>query len=128
METIYFREKEKIDQLLHILEDEKYDTPSPGHTRWDDLINSLQYQNRQIQYSEQEKKEIVAYINPKIAHWKAEERTALYSWWIATEVEENWEYGVNGVGYTEKHLGIKEHPEWLFFLCKKAIFHKSYDV
>ena len=56
---------------------------------------------------------LAIYINQKIANWPDEIKIIPEDWVFNIEVNENWEYGVNGVTYAEKLNGVNENAHWL---------------
>ena len=56
---------------------------------------------------------LALYIDQKIANWPDDIKIIPEDWVFNIEVNENWEYGVNGVTYNEKLNGVNEHAHWL---------------
>lgn len=56
---------------------------------------------------------IARYVDSKIAHWNEDCRIIPEEWVFNKEVNENWEYGVNGVSYAEKWNEPTYPGHWL---------------
>jgi hypothetical protein len=59
---------------------------------------------------------IARYVDSKISHWNDDCRIIPEEWVFNKEVNENWEYGVNGVSYSEKWDEPTYPGHWLVLL------------
>ena len=59
---------------------------------------------------------IARYVNSKITHWNDDCRIIPEEWVFNKEVNENWEYGVNGVSYAEQWSEPTYPGHWLVLL------------
>lgn len=59
---------------------------------------------------------IAHYVDSKITHWNDDCRIIPEEWVFNKEINENWEYGVNGVSYAEKWSEPTYPGHWLVLL------------
>lgn len=65
------------------------------HLKLQDMIEAQPATNETL-------RKIALYVNTKISHWSDDSRIIPEDWVFTKEVNENWEYGVNGVSSSEK--------------------------
>ena len=68
---------------------------------------------------------MVKYIDSKLTHWNEECRIIPEDWVFEKEVNENWEYGVNGVSYSEKWNAPVYPGNWLMAIGRVFIVESA---
>ncbi len=107
--------QDEIDDFI-----DQHNIPNEKVDRFSLLIFFTERYCKEHDLNEQEKYDLIAYINEKIKAWSAEERLAKEEWWVDFNTDDSYQYGVN-TAVTKEFRGYHKDPYWLMPLAKTAI-------
>ena len=60
--------------------------------------------------------------------WPDESRVTSDSWFMLTEIDSSYEYGVNACSSGTAYLGFLAHPSWRLPLCRRVFFDQAQSI